>query len=966
MRRKIISAVFCTFLAAVLSLPEPLHAQGQAIDGVIEGVVRSNDGAPVPGAAVKARNRLTGLERSVQTNESGQYVIPLLPPGAYNVIAEASGFASLSRTGVEVAAGQVVTVPLVLSPAAVQTVVEVVAEIPVVEVGRTVVSNTQPEVLVRNVPIIGRSIQDFYTLQPGVNARPLSTGGSGTGTSTTIYGGLGLRQINVDGVSNQLQGGARNIVISQEAIQEFQTVTNFSAEFGRVAGGLQNAFTRSGSNDVHGSLFAFARHRALSARPKLLAPDAPKPDFSRYHAGGTLGGPLRKDRAFYFFTYERWMQDLPQILTISPENAALIGIPASSIGARIATFRAHTTTARADWLLNSANRIFVRHNFYFDRESPIGSGLNAFETLQRWDEEPQNLTMQWVSSARQGLLNELRFLWASRSISRGIEADKFAPNINIQGVASFNGNQNGEGWSRERGVQIINNTTWLAGRHTFKAGVDLLPVSFRERLTNINGQFVFGGLPAVPGVRPAVSALQQYLNTLAGVADPATGQPFSYSRFTQSIGREFHQSDVVQQGYFIQDDFRPSDRLKINAGLRYEYFRRPQGLLNPDLPQTGVIPQDRSNWAPRLGIAYDPWGDGKTVLRAGGGLYYNVTVAQTFNNFFRGNGVEVINLNVTPTSPGAPAFTRSRVAPPSGFVRPVSDVRFFAPVFHDVTVYNFFFTLERELVRDLGLNLTYQGTRGRHLPWSRIENLASTGRFLADGREVFSTANRPDPRFGNIFVAESSGTQNYNGLIATLNRRFSRGLSLQASYHLSRSYGKAFVDDFTGFGIFRTPHNARDLSMDWGTGEFDMRHRFILLGVWEPGRGRLTGPAAALLGGWQISTRVIAQTGLPFTATTGQDNNGDTVFNDRPAGQPVNAFRLPRYDIFDLRLSRIFRISEGGRLEFIAESFNALNRTNITNVNRVWGPNPAPNATFNTPVTAENQRQFQLAVRYSF
>ncbi len=953
-------------LALALAAPRPALPQGQAIDGVIEGVVRSADGAAVPGALVRTRNRLTGLERSSQTNEAGQYVIPLLPPGSYNVTAEAAGFATLSRTGVEVAAGQVVTVPLVLSPATVQTVVEVVADIPVVEVGRTVSSNTQPEVLVRNIPVIGRSIQDFYTLQPGVNARPLSTGGSGTGTSTTIYGGLGLRQINVDGVSNQLQGGARNVVISQEAIQEFQTVTNFSAEFGRVAGGLQNAFTRSGTNELHGSLFAFARHRVLSARQKLLAPDAPKPDFSRYHLGGTLGGPLRRDRAFYFVTYERWMQDLPQLLTISPENAALIGIPASSIGAKISTFRAHTTTARADWLVNNKNRVFVRHNYYFDRESPLGSGLNAYETLQRWDEEPQNLTTQWVSSPREGLLNELRFLWASRTISRGIEADRFAPNINIQGVASFNGNQNGEGLSRERGIQVINNTSWILGRHTMKAGVDLLPVSFRERLTNINGQFIFGGLPAVAGVRPSVSALQQYLNTVAGVVDPATGRPFSYSRFTQSIGREFHQSSVVQQGYFIQDDFRPSDRLKINAGLRYEYFHRPRGLPNPDLPETGVIPQDRTNWAPRLGIAFDPWGNGRTVLRAGGGFYYNVTVAQTFNNFLRGNGVEVINLNVTPTSPGAPAFTRVRVPPPSDFVRPVSDVRFFAPKFHDVTVYNFFFALEREVVRDLGFSLTYQGTRGRHLPWSRIENLAPTGRVLPDGREVFSTTNRPDPRFGNMLVAESTGTQNYNGLIATLNRRYSRGLSLQASYHLSRSYGKAFVDDFTGFGIFRTPLNARDLSRDWGTGDFDMRHRFILLGVWEPGLARLKGPAAGILGGWQVSSRVIAQTGLPFTATTGQDNNGDTVFNDRPTGQPINSFRLPRYDVIDLRLSRLFRLGEQSRLEFIAESLNTLNRTNFTNVNRVWGPNPTPNPTFNNPVTAENQRQFQLAVRYSF
>ena len=211
--------------------------------------------------------------------------MPLMPPGEYVVFVEAPGLAAMNRTGLMLRAGQVLTIEFEMSNTAFSESVQVTAAQPTVEVGRTVQSNTYDERIVRAVPTIGRSILDFFVLQPGVNAPPISSGGSGTGTPSTVYGGLGLRQMNVDGVSNNLQGGARNLVISQEAVQEFQTVTNFSAEFGRVGGGIQNAFTRSGSNALRGSAYLFTRQDWLAERPFLLAPTAPEPEFQRYNYG---------------------------------------------------------------------------------------------------------------------------------------------------------------------------------------------------------------------------------------------------------------------------------------------------------------------------------------------------------------------------------------------------------------------------------------------------------------------------------------------------------------------------------------------------------------------------------------------------------------------------------------------------------------------------------------------------------
>lgn len=285
--------------------------------------------------------------------------------------------------------------------------------------------------------------------------------------------------------------------------------------------------------------------------------------------------------------------------------------------------------------------------------------------------------------------------------------------------------------------------------------------------------------------------------------------------------------------------------------------------------------------------------------------------------------------------------------------------------FEDLQVASWFATWDQELRRNLAFSLTYQGNQASNLPVALNENLRQVG-VLPDGRRQWSTANRPDPRFGNIFVSSSTGEQRYDGLVTVLTKRFSAGNSFQLSHHLSKSRGTAFVNDFIGFGVFTSPSDPLDASVDDGPSDFDMRNRFSATAVWQPEIARLTGAAGALVNGWKLSSRVIASDGFRFNATTGQDTNGDTVFNDRPVGQGYNSFELPAYVTVDFRLDRTLPIGRGRNVELIAEGFNLTNRLNPTNVNRTWGPNASPNATFNTPTAAETARQFQLALRVSF
>lgn len=962
MRRHLIWA---SALLILVCLPVAMAAQSQAIDGTIEGFARAGGNGAVAGVHVRAVNTQTGYEREVVTDAGGRYMLPLLPPGAYVVIASKESFGTVTKTDLDLRAGQALTIEIELSSTSFSETVNVSGSAPTIEVGRTVVSNTIDERTVRALPLAGRSVQDFYILQPGVNAGPPDAGsGSSTPTISTVYGGLGLRQMNIDGVSNNLQGGARNLVISEESIAEFQTVTNFSAEFGRVAGGLQNAVTRSGSNTVHGSAYLFTRQTYLTSAPFLQPAGSPKPALSRYNFGGTVGGPLVANRVFAFLNYERWMADAPALSAFKPEDAARLGLPADQVGTYNASFRAHTVTGKVDVQAAPSTRVSSRYFYYFDRESPNGFGSAAArDVATRFDESPQSLTTQVVSILGPRAVNEARFLFASRGISNEVAANPNAPNMTLSGIGNFNGNANGNKKTRERGFQFVENISLVAGAHTWKAGFDILPVSFKERTPNINGTFTFGGLPAVAGVRAALTPTDQYLATAAGSIDPATGRAFSYSRFTQTIGPEYFEPTTVNQGYFVQDDMRLSNSVKLNLGLRYEVFSRPGGQANPALAGSGVFHTDTNNWAPRMSVAWDPRGSGRDVIRAGYGIFYNMLTPQTFNTFLRGNGVDVLNVNVAPTDAGAPRFTTGAVSKPQG-VNVVSDVRIMDANFQDVMAHEAFATYERELARHYALAVTYRINRARDLPVTLVTNITPAG-VLADGSPRWTTAGRPNPAFGNIFVAQSIGYQDYQGLVTTLTKRFSSGFSFQASHHWSHVEGAAFANDFTGFGIFTSPSSPQNLASDTGTGDFDMPQRFVFTGVVETA-SQSSGVAGALANGWLFAPRIVAAKGYPYNAVTGQDNNGDTVFNDRPAGIAYNAYRVPGYYSIDLRISRKVAASQGRSIELILEGFNLANQLIPTAVNRTFGPNTTPNATFGQVITSQASRQFQLATRFTF
>ena len=513
-----VSVMWMCLAAAMVSTPRAGWAQGQAIDGIIEGVVRAQQtrrgGGRRQRARLQRRHRLRAIgrerhRRPLRHSAAAARRVRRVRRGADVRVDEPDRRGAARRRDAD--RGVLAVGRRLLGSGAGDRGASRPSKS-----GRTVQSNTYEERTVRAIPTVGRSILDFFVLQPGVNAPPISSGGSGTGTPSTVYGGLGLRQMNVDGVSNNLQGGARNLVISQEAVQEFQTVTNFSAEFGRVAGGIQNAITRSGSNlparlrvPVHAS--EGAGGTAVPARARTR----PSPTSRATTTAARPAARWCSGKSFFFVSYERWSQDLPVIVTITPQNAATLGIPASSIGAYTSTFRAHTLTARNDTQLSQNHRLSFRYNYYHDRESPLNGGLQSLEVSTRFDENPYSFTTQLVSVLRPNLVNEARFLYADRSIENGVSADPDAPNINISGIGSFNGNSNGTRRTREWGVHIVDNLTWTTGRHTMKFGIDLLPVTFRERTTNINGSFVFGGLTAVAGVRGAVTPLDQFLLTEA-------------------------------------------------------------------------------------------------------------------------------------------------------------------------------------------------------------------------------------------------------------------------------------------------------------------------------------------------------------------------------------------------------------------------------------------------------------------
>lgn len=986
-------------LCPVLSL---VTLAQQAATATIEGFVKDPNGAVVPNARVTVRSDETGLSRVITTDENGLYRLTLLPPGRYKLTASAQGFAENNYGIVTLTVGQKLNLDLALQ-VNVSESVTITDVAPVVETTRTNVAGSVGERAVRELPVNGRNFLDFVVLTPGVVRDPrqgdLSFGGQ-RGT---------LNSVQIDGVDNnnnffgqalgRTGSGRAPYQFSQDAVQEFQVNTNsFSAELGRAAGGVVNVITKSGSNEFHGSAFEFYRDRALNAAGvsfnatrNAMIPNAIKPAYHFNQFGGTIGGPIKRDRMFFFFTYDGQRNTQPNVVSF---GAAAPADAASQAGLqKLQPFNQSYTRGlnqdvylgKFDWNLSDAYRLSVRYNHQdftgknFENGGPQTAQERSGNSLVKTD--TLNVTLNGAITPR--LLNEIRFQFARDKEPGTANSDNPQATVNQGGrtVIVFGRNFFSPRETTARKYQVIDNLSYIAGRHSIKTGFD---VNIEKILNFFPGSFgaeyVYDSYADFNNNR-----VSRYVQAFAG---PGTSGPTT-------------NPDFNEYAVFVQDDWRVTSNLTLNLGVRYDaQLFRQSGTTNPVLLQqanidTAQFNRDMNNLAPRLGFALKPTGSDRFVVRGGYGIFYgrhpSIAIATGHSN----NGLNVVNVQLN--SPGNnPNF---KLVYPQRF----SDLSQILSLGTPSTPNLFIIEqnlqnpytqqaslgLEFGLTNDLSVGANYLYVKGAKLPRTRDINLLPPVSTAIAGGPNFLRFPGPQgnptrlyPQFGRIAQYESSASSTYNALVLEMKKHFSRNFQALASYTWSKVIDN--TPDATSVVAFSSGDDAKQaqnsflLSDDRGAGIADVPQRFVLSGVWDLNYfNGLNGAAKAIIGGWQVSSIFQAASNQPFSALTGAAdlNNDANRVTDRVPGFGRNSFRRGEYISLDFRLAKSFNFTERVRLQLIGEMFNAFNRINFATFNTQYASvsglgtaNVAltPRSDFSDPRTAFDPRIGQLAVKFTF
>lgn len=683
--RFLILSVFCVALSVV-----NVFAQAQGSTGQIVGVVSDSTGAVVPNATVNLTNKGTNVSQTTTSNADGFYRFVLLQPGFYLVKTKSGNFAE-QTLDVEVQVGRSTDANFSLGASGVSAEVTVTAE--GVQTTSSNFDSVQSETAIQNLPINGRRFQDFVTLSPTAQVDP-SRG------QISLSGQRGINSnVNVDGVDyNQpffggVRGGERSnsaFTIPQESIREFQVIAaGYSAEFGRSSGGIVNAVTKTGTNDVRGSLFYLLRPQELARandfakaladqRLNALGLDATLAP-TQHQFGGSVGGPIQKDKLFYFASYEQQRLRAPRQVLFGNLTSVTTG---TLNAGQLASFNflrglevpyeqtndAYAVLGKIDWNMNDANRLSVRYNYSKNKAlNAVSTGETALDptttnslSTNGTEENQNNIVVgQFVSNISSNVINELRFQYAQENRPR--TANELVANINtsigVYGTRNFLPTT-----QFDRRTQFGNNLTWIAGNHTLKFGGEFSNI-YAEQSFGFNqfGVYTFSGLTSTTGILDAIST--NVTPTVYGRFDTTT------ARYNKQIGNLQAGYTVRELSFFAQDSWRVNQKLTLNFGLRYEKQFNPDAevsntavvnlikattfpILGKSVDPT-IIPDSQNQWGPRVGFAYDPKGDGKTVIRGFAGMYYArtplIVLAGPFNNF----RVPAGDLSVTL---GSPAF----------------------------------------------------------------------------------------------------------------------------------------------------------------------------------------------------------------------------------------------------------------------------------------------------------------------
>ena len=982
-------------LALVLVLvfiPTLLFAQSQATTGVIEGTVTDATGAALPGVTVALRNTATNYDQTQITDAQGRYRGVLLPLGPYEVRATLEGFAPQVVKGIDLGVGQTRVVDIKLGQAAVSEELVVTAEAPLIETARTEGATRLNEEAMSDLPNNGRNFLEMTKLTPGVTIVQ-----GPDGDELSINGQKGIaNNVSVDGADfnnpffGEQRGGQRPaFTFNLDAVKEMVVVADgANAEFGRSQGGFVNVITKSGTNDMAGTAHIVLKNDALSAAPQNPdGTEARKFDSEQFQTGFTLGGPIVRDRIFYFGALD--LQKATTTKQTDPTRieprvvAALAALGAPEENGPIErTNDARVLLLKTDWSVNPSNLATLRYNYTWSEQKNGTFDVDSWGRSANATEKDNSnaISGSLISTLQSTLLNEFRFQYAREERPRPYDG----PLINGQSrplpdTAFDFGSSYRFGMPffipveyYDTRIQFNNNVSWLRGAHSVKAGVEYNRVNSVQTFVGFaNGRYIFSSTDGFLSYlqNPSYVECSDGSSSGNGVCPAGTDITGPVLLYLQQAGvggltaEEAGTQSIPQTepAVFIQDSWQATPNLTVNAGLRWEAQIQPDPITDPDdvfyapfigtsskgqqFPSDGKIPSDYNMWQPRLGLSWNPGGDGKRVLRASAGIFYGRVPGLTLASSRSTNGSrgQTLFRNSALTGILGPVPAYPNLIPQSQIGDPfLPDVFVFDKDFQNPRTTAYSASWEHELIQDYAFLVKFNYAKGEHI--TRFVNgndplLGSPwGSGLAPGG-----ANG----INTLTVVESSAKSLYRGWTFGVTKRPSHNVQAQAYY----TYSKDFSDDDNE----RDPFSFRyakitDLDAEYSFSDRDQRHRFNGWLLWN----------APL--GLDLNVRYSYRSAQPKSikadgtdAQTPQDRiNPDGSVTKRNLGRKDNEFSS-----LDFRLSKQFGYG-GITVEPAIDVFNLFNSKNLRRPE-------VTNLIFNFDGTVQSgvgdPRQFQLALR---
>jgi hypothetical protein len=1058
-----LTLVLCLFALFPIS-----HAQ-TAVDGAIGGTVVDTLGAAVSGATVTVVSNGTNAQQAATTDSSGYFRVIHLQPGTYTVTIAVAGFDTFRSVDLTVQVGLLTNVDARMKPGSTNETVEVSGEAPLVNTTSPDFAGIIEQRTLHNLPVSNYRWSSYALLTPGV-----VNDSNGFGLLSFRGQSTLLNNVTIDGTDDnqaffsEERGRTRaGYSTAKAAVQEFQVNTsNYSVEYGRSAGGIVNSVTKSGTNQFHGEGYYYDRDSAWAATNGAVTHAVQTPGTSTYTVvpfkptdlrrqyGFSVGGPILKDKLFFFLAVDRFYHDFPGAATITGSSAnanfytpadptlpsgkvcgATTGSTAPSYqDAQVCQIMKNTglpyggagTTAysvynsgingltsllgtvprtgdqtiyfpKIDWQVNAKNHVSVEAN-RMRWTSPAGiqtSPAAAYGTASFGNDYVRD---NWIvgkldTIITPALSNEVRYMYGrdfefeSNQTPTQYEENNLVntpnytnplglpTNVFLSGFFQFGTPQFLEraAYPDERRWQLSDTVNWIHGNHSFKFGEDY--VHTYDLLSNLYNQY--GGY-SYTGSTP----IGNYISDLYLATNPVAGHTATnYNVFNQGAGLPGLQMTTGDYAFFAQDEWKATRRLSLTLGIRWDYEQFPDAQLpNPLLPQTSKMPDNKANFAPRVGFAFDASGDGRTVLRGGYGIFYARAINSTIYQALIGTGAPGSqtnpNINGTKCAPSFPQVVApSQDSACLGAASGNTTAYFFDKNFRLPQIQQGDLTVEQQISKNDVFSVSWLGSWGRRLPDFVDTNLSAPTAVaftvvdpsqqgpLANGttfkaNAFFATSNpnkRPNPNFSSITDIFSGVNSNYEALVGQISHRFSYSVSAHANYTWSHAldFGENNATGASATSLL-DPTNIR---LDYGNSNQNIPNRLVVYAVGDS-PWHVHGPWGYLVNDFEISPDFQLQTGLPYSVGINGSSSTLTVTPGQPVQSIINtssfngsggsstpgtanrvpifnrnAFQQPKTFVVDMRVSKRVVVRERYSLEFLAEAFNLANHQNVTSVN---------------------------------